>query len=205
MDEKSENSGNVSNSTEASANDGGPERHERRAANRVEMQAAILKKRAQALASPPPRESTAEQIEIVEFVLANERYALETQHVREVYFLRDLTPLPCTPVFVLGIINVRGHIVAIIDLKRFFDLAHGGLSDGSKVILIGDAGGQLGIAVDAVVGVRHMDLAALQPPLPTHTGIRADYLRGVTGERVAVLDAAAIWADPRIIVNEEVP
>lgn len=182
----------------------GHEGHERRDANRVEMQTAILKRRAQSLASLPPEESIEERIEIVEFVLAHERYALETRHVREVYSLRDLTSLPCTPAFVLGVINVRGHIVAIIDLKQFFDLPHSGLTDGTKVILIGDGDGQMGIAVDAVSGVRHMPLSALQPPLPTLTGIRADYLRGVMSDRTAVLNAAAIWSDPRIIVNEDV-
>jgi purine-binding chemotaxis protein CheW len=182
----------------------GPDGQERRAANRVAMQAAILKRRAQTLASPPPEERHEEQIEIIEFTLAHERYALETRHVREVYSLRELTSLPCTPAFVLGVINVRGHIVAIIDLKQFFDLPQGGLTDSTKVILIGDDDGQMGIVVDAVDGVRHMPVSALQPPLPTLTGIRADYLRGVTGERVAVLNAAAIWADPRMVVNEDV-
>ena len=183
---------------------GTPEGGERRAANRVAMQAAILKRRAQALASVPPEENGEEQLEIVEFTLAHEHYALETRHVREVYSLRELTSLPCTPPFVLGVINVRGHIVAIIDLKQFFDLPHGGLTGGTKVILIGDENGQMGIAVDAVSGVRHMPASALQPPLSTLTGIRADYLRGITGERVAVLDATAIWADPRLIVDDEV-
>jgi len=177
---------------------------ERRAAGREEAQKAILKARAQALSRVPLQESDEAQIEIVEFTLAHERYALETVHVREVHALRELTPLPCTPPFVLGIINVRGHIVAVLDLKTFFDLPAAGLTDNSKVILIGDAQAQLGITVDAVIGVRRMAVSALQPPLPTLTGIRADYLRGVTGERVAMLDAAAIWADPRIIVNEEV-
>ncbi|HVF85617.1 MAG TPA: chemotaxis protein CheW [Abditibacteriaceae bacterium] len=182
----------------------GQAEQERGVASGKETQKAILKSRAQALARVPPRESGEAQIEIVEFTLAHEHYALETLHVREVHSLRELTPLPCTPPFVLGVINVRGHIVAVLDLKKFFDLPHSALSDGSKIILIGDEDAQFGLIANAVTGVRRLELSALQPPLPTLTGIRADYLRGITSERVAVLDAAAILSDSRIVVNEEV-
>jgi purine-binding chemotaxis protein CheW len=67
----------------------------------------ILKARACELAREPRRDD-AEHVEIVEFMLANERYGLESCYVREVYPLKDYTPLPCTPSFVLGLINVRG-------------------------------------------------------------------------------------------------
>ncbi len=62
-----------------------------------------------------------ETIELVEFTLARGRYALEAKHVREVYPLRGLTPLPCTPSFILGIINVRGQLMAVTDLREFVD------------------------------------------------------------------------------------
>jgi purine-binding chemotaxis protein CheW len=188
------------------ANNGqiGQAEQEHSAASGEETQKAILKSRAQALARVPPGDNREAQIEIVEFTLAHEHYALETLHVREVHSLRELTPLPCTPPFVLGVINVRGHIVAVLDLKKFFDLPHSALSDGSKIILIGDEDAQFGLIANAVTGVRRLELSALQPPLPTLTGIRADYLRGITSERVAVLDAAAILSDSRIVVNEEV-
>ncbi|MDP1939034.1 MAG: chemotaxis protein CheW, partial [Gallionella sp.] len=65
----------------------------------------ILKERAQALAREAvPAEAADASIEVIEFLLAHERYAVASEHVREVYPLEELTPLPCTPAFVLGIV-----------------------------------------------------------------------------------------------------
>jgi len=83
--------------------------------------AQILRDRAQVLARPPEQAAAADTLfELLEFRLAQERYAVETRYVREVYPLKDLTPLPCTPPFVLGVVNVRGHILPVLDLKKFF-------------------------------------------------------------------------------------
>lgn len=164
----------------------------------------ILRARARALAQPPQAAPAAAQLEVLEFSLARERYALEIRYVREVYPLKDLTPLPCTPPFVSGIVNVRGRMLPVIDLKKFFDLPEEGLTDLHRVIAIEDNGVELGLMADAAVAVRSIPAASVQPSLPTLTGIRSDYLKGVTAERLIVLDAARILADPRIIVDEEV-
>ena len=165
----------------------------------------ILRTRAQALARPRERAGVAESsLELLEFRLARESYALETRHVREVYPLKNLTPLPCTPPFVLGIVNVRGRITPVIDIKKFFDLPDKGLTDLHRVILVGNDDLELGLLADVIVGVRTLPLDALQASLPTLTGIRADYLKGVTAERLVVLDLDRILADPKIIVDEEV-
>jgi purine-binding chemotaxis protein CheW len=63
-----------------------------------------------------------EYIEVVEFLLAHEKYGIESKCVREVYPLKELTPVPCTPSFVRSIINVRGKILSVIDIKKFFEL-----------------------------------------------------------------------------------
>lgn len=165
----------------------------------------ILKARALALAEEPvPAEAADERIEIVEFILAHERYAVESQYVREVHPLENLTPLPCAPKFVLGIVNVRGEILSVIDLKKFFDLPEKGLTDLDKVIVLHSGNMLFGILADAIVGVRHIPLSDIQPSLPTLTGIREDYLQGVTAERLVVLDAGKLLTDEGIVVQEQV-
>src|SRR5439155_25417175 len=124
--------------------------------------------------------------------------------VREVYPLKELTPLPCTPPFVLGIINVRGKILSVIDIKKFFDLPEKGLTDLNKVIIVHADEMELGILADALLGVRAIPLEELQPSLPTLTGIRAEYLKGVTKDRLVILDTEKILSDKGIIVHEEV-
>jgi purine-binding chemotaxis protein CheW len=165
----------------------------------------ILKARAEALARQPAQAQPAgEHIEVVEFVLAYERYAVETRYVREVYPLENLTPLPCTPAFVLGIVNVRGEILSVIDLKKFFELPDKGLTDLNKVIVLEAERMLFGILADAVLGVRRVSVTEIQPSLPTLTGVREAYLKGVTAERVVILDADKLLADERIIVLEQV-
>lgn len=164
-----------------------------------------LKARAQALAREREDDVAAgESIEILEFRLAYENYGIESTFVREVYPLGDFTPLPGTPPFVLGIINVRGQVLSVIDIKKFFELPERGLSDLNKVIIVHSRAMEFGILADAVVGVRSIPVAELQPSLPTLTGIRCEYLKGVTNERLVVLDVEKILSDESIVVNESV-
>jgi purine-binding chemotaxis protein CheW len=165
----------------------------------------ILRARARALARPPESPPAADaSLELLEFRLARECYGLETRHVHEVYPLKDMTPLPCVPPFVLGIVNVRGRVTPVIDIKKFFDLPDKGLTDLHRIILVRGNDLEFGLLADVIVGVRTIPVGSLQPSLPTLTGIRADYLKGVTAERLVVLDLDRILADPKIIVHEEV-
>lgn len=165
----------------------------------------ILKERAQILALEAVTAETAdESIEVLEFLLAHEQYAVESLYVREVYPLEELTPLPCTPGFVLGIANLRGEILSVLDIKKFFDLPETGLTNLNKVIVLESADMVFGILADAISGVRRIPRAGIQPSLPTLTGIREDYLLGVTAERVVILDAEKLLAAERLIVQEQV-
>lgn len=167
--------------------------------------AAILKARARALArSPQKAAAAAASVEIVEFALADERYAIETSYIREVHPLEDITPLPCTPPFVRGLVNVRGRILPVIDLKKFFDLPEQGITDLHRILLVETEDLAFGLLADSVAGVHRIPLMSLQPSLPTLTGIRAEYLKGVTAAGLVVLAAAAIVADRRLVVHEEV-
>jgi purine-binding chemotaxis protein CheW len=165
----------------------------------------ILQARAQALARPPLNVAAAGTgLELLEFRLAAERYAVESRHVQEVHPLRELTPLPCTPPFILGIVNVRGRILPVIDLKKFFELPERGVTDLHRIILVRGHGLEVGLLADVIIGVRSVAAETLQPSLPTLTGIRADYLKGISEERLVVLDLDRLLADPRIIVHEDV-
>jgi purine-binding chemotaxis protein CheW len=167
--------------------------------------AAILRERARELAREAPTHAAAETVlEVVEFGLASERYALAAAAVSEVHPLEELTPVPCTPAFIRGLVNVRGRIFPVIDLKKFFDLPEEGITDLHRILLVETTDLQFGLLADTIAGVHKVPLLSIQPSLPTLNGIRAEYLRGVTADRLVILDAAAILADPRIIVHEEV-
>jgi purine-binding chemotaxis protein CheW len=72
------------------------------------------------------------------------------------------------------------------------------------VVIVHDGKMEFGILADAVLGVQDIMLSDLQPALPTLTGIREEFLRGVTRERMVVLDAQKLLSDKNIVVHEEV-
>lgn len=141
-------------------------------------------------------------IEFTEFMMANERYGMENCFISEVYPLKEYTALPGTPDYVFGIINVRGKILSVIDLRKFFDLPDKGLSDYKKVIIIQDNTMEFGILADVIMGVRQYPLDELMVTLPTLTDVRSDYLKGVTKDRMVVLDGGKLLGDRKIIVHE---
>lgn len=165
---------------------------------------AILQARAQQLAEAPPQENAVDAIEVVTLQLAFETYAIETAYVREVYPLKELTPLPCTPAFVAGIINVRGQVMSVIDLKQLLALPQPGLTDLNKVVIVSDGEMEFGLLADAILDVCTIRLQAIQPGLPTLSGARERFLKGITAERTIVLDAAKLLHNEDIVIHEEV-
>jgi purine-binding chemotaxis protein CheW len=165
----------------------------------------ILQTRALTLAQEASLGQGVEDVtEVLEFTLAYERYAVETQYVNQVAMLEQLIPLPCTPAFVRGIVNLRGAILPVLDLKNFFELPVKGLTDLNKIIVLQSENILFGILADEIVGVRYILLRDVQSSLPTLTGVRKDYLRGVTPERVTLLDAEKLLISENIIVREQV-
>ena len=162
-----------------------------------------LVERAAALAQQPEPDSTGASLELVVFRVAGETYGVESAHVREVCALKDLTPVPCAPPFVVGIVNVRGQVLSVIDIKKLFDLPEQGITDLNRVVILQSERMTFGILADTVLGARRVPVDELQPSLPTLTGVREDHLKGVTEDRLVVLDAQKLLSDADIVVDEE--
>ena len=155
----------------------------------------ILKARARVLARRPAQQlEGGTTLDIVEFRLAKERYAIEHAMVREVHPLNELSPVPCTLGFIRGIINVRGQILSVIDIKKFFDLPDTGITDMHVAIIVQAGDVEFGILADEVSSVRsilagcHARLAA---DVDGHS--RPSHLKGVIDEQVAILDVAGTF------------
>ena len=170
----------------------------------LEEKKEILKTRASELAREVEKKEKDEtHLEVVEFLLANERYALELDFIREIYPLKEFTALPCTPNFVMGIINVRGQILSIIDLKKFFSLPEKGFTDLDRILILRSDEKEFGILADEILGVQSIPISDIQPSLPTLSGIRDKYLKGITVERIVILNGEKILSDTEIVVHEE--
>jgi len=166
---------------------------------------AKLKDRARVMALEPEEKKAASAIiGLISFALVTETYGIESAFVREVSPLKDFTPLPGVPSYILGIINIRGQILPVVDLKKFFNLPEKGLGELNKVIILSNGQMEFGILADVVHGTQSIELEDIQIVPPTVSGIGEEYLKGVTKENLIVLNAERILSDKNIIVNEEV-
>jgi purine-binding chemotaxis protein CheW len=164
-----------------------------------EILLARARKLAQEIADSDTQQTA---IPTIEFLLENEHYAVEAAYVREVQPLKQLTPLPCTPPFVLGIINMRGQIVSVVDLKIFFSLPQKGFNDLTKVIVLHSPDMEFGILVEEVIGPRLIQLENLKPPLSTLGRIQRESIKGITSEQVIILDAPALLKNKKMRINQ---
>jgi purine-binding chemotaxis protein CheW len=169
----------------------------------AEREQEILQARAEALARVSEEEDR-ETVQLVVFSLANETYGVATLYVREVQTLGDVSPVPCTPSFVVGIINIRGAIYSVVDISELLGLPPREMTDTTKVLLVAAAGLEVGIVADDVLGESSIPLADIKPPLATRAGVKEEYVQGVTQEMLSILNLEALMADERMVVHEEV-
>ncbi len=169
----------------------------------AEAARTILRERAVSLAKKPDEARPfADFLDVLAFQLSGEKYGLNPRLVSEVCGLTQLTPLPGLPDFVLGIMNLSGRIVSVLDLGKLFGLPKRGLTDTDRVIIVGDGKMEFGLLANGVSGIVTIPSAAIQEPPATLTGIRRDLLLGVTPEGVAVLDLSKMLSDERVLVRD---
>lgn len=172
-------------------------------AGTTEAQRAILKHRAVLLANEAEQTDPGRVfLEVIEFRMGKESYGLETKFVREVFPLKDFTVLPGVPLFILGITNVRGKIMSVVDLKYFLNIPSRGLAELNKIIIIGNEKLEFGILADSVAGTRRVSEDGLNKSLLSGSKESAEYIKGVTEGLLAVLDAEKILNDPAMIIDQ---
>jgi purine-binding chemotaxis protein CheW len=165
---------------------------------------AIMKARAEALArAQAPSRSPGSHLDVVLFGLGRERYAIETRFVCEVVRFVDFTPVPRTPDYIVGVANLRGTVLAVVDLRRFFNIPRSGITDLFRIVVLGTDGVELGILADGAHGQAEIAADALLPPPGKVSGIGHAYIRGVTRDALIVLDGAVLLGDQRLFVGGE--
>ena len=165
----------------------------------------ILSYRAKLLAEEEEKISVEEEtIEIIEFLLSYEKYGIESSYIKEVYAMKDFTTVPCTPDFVKGITSLRGEIISIVDIKKFFDLPDKGLTDLNRVLIANNGKMKMGILADRILGVKMVLNNDIKTDLKSIKNISSSYLKGITSDHLIILDIDKILTDPNFIVDQEV-
>lgn len=163
---------------------------------------AILDDRAQRLARPPTAETPTDTVGLLKFDLARERYAIETTFVRRIARLPRISPVPGVPDHFVGVINLNGEIVPIIDLRRLLGTSGGDSTESQRVIVLGRDRAELGIIVDATDEISTINIELLDKPASTHTD--QAFVRTVLHDALVVLDGATLLNDSRLFIDQGV-
>ncbi len=131
-------------------------------------------------------------VDIVEFVLGGERYALDIQLAREIVEMIPITPIPRAPSYISGVINLRGRVIPVVDIgKRLFGRALEP-TPVSRIVVAEGVGGAVGLSVDAASEVATVDPVTVMPAPETTIGAETiDAFDGVVeheGRLVILLD-----------------
>ncbi len=164
----------------------------------------IMDERARALARPPVEGPDAGAvIKVVTFVLGGERYAIETRYVREIIRVTQVTPMPAVPDHFIGLTNLRGEILPLVDLRRFFGIGRTVLADAPWAIVLGTEAADLGAPVAALQETLELPVSGLLKSIDTAGAPPADCRLGVTETALIVIDGAALLADRRLFITPD--
>ena len=119
------------------------------------------------------------ETQLVVFDLASEYYGVDISVVREIIRMQAVTKVPGAPLFVEGVINLRGRVVPVVDLRKRLDLALTEQTKESRIVVVDIAGRDVGVIVDAVTEVLRVPLSSLEPPTSMITSTESDYLKGI--------------------------
>jgi purine-binding chemotaxis protein CheW len=124
-------------------------------------------------------ESDIREILLACFRLGDDKYALDIMRIKEIIRPQKLATLPKAPSFVEGVLNLRGSVIPIIDLRKRFDMPSLEIDQSRRLLIVTIAGRMLGIAVDEVTEVISVPIADIKPPPQVSQGVSAEYLVGV--------------------------
>lgn len=123
-------------------------------------------------------------LQLVSFKMVGETYALPILDVKEIIRLAEVTPVPNAPHFVEGVLNLRGQILPVVDLRKRFNLPAQEATDSTRIMVIEIGENFIGLIVDAVEEVLRIPSMDVAPPPPmVSKGIGSEYLKGITHQR----------------------
>lgn len=132
------------------------------------------------------------------FNLGDEEYGLEILKVREIIGLMEITAVPQMPHYVKGVINLRGKVIPVVDLRLKFGMEQAEYDEATCIIVV-DVGTMVGIIVDTVQEVLDVEGGQIDPPPPLGASVDTTFILGMGKVR----DAVKILLDIDTVLNEE--
>lgn len=160
-----------------------------------------LEARALLIAKPAAQQQYEQRNQYLRFRLgAVEQYGIPYPYLEELRYVGNLARVPCTPKFIAGVVNHRGELLTILDLKQFFQMPALEQAHTTRIIVVKHAGVRVGLLVDEVDGNAEYQNNELAPPLGSDGVSNMEYVLGIHAGRITLLNVAALLNDPALRV-----
>lgn len=147
-----------------------------------------------------------ELLQLVTFRIGNEEYGVDILHVQEIIRMIDITRMPSTPEHIDGVINLRGNIIAVMDLRTRFGMEQKPHDSQTRIMVVNVSGTVMGFVVDAVSEVLRILAGTVAPPPSVMESVDAEYISGVgkLQDRLLILvDLEKIMGDQEMLQIRE--
>lgn len=141
--------------------------------------------------------SVLSETQLVVFDLASEHYGVDIGDVREIMRMQPITRVPGAPAFVEGVINLRGNVVPVLDLRKRLELTVSDQTKDSRIVVVFISGRDVGVIVDAVSEVLRIPLTSIEPPSSIVTKAESDCLKGIAkleDKLIILLDLSKVFS-----------
>jgi purine-binding chemotaxis protein CheW len=163
-----------------------------------------LLERARQLAKPHRGQDEGEKLKMLVLQLGLEEYGVLIDYVEEIRPLSQLTPIPGTPSFWAGLVNLRGHLYPVLELADYLELPISINLNSAKIVLVNASGLKVALLVDDVLEIRRILPTEIGPTLQNSGAAQDGIIRGLTASLLSVLDLEVLLLDPRLVVQEKI-
>ncbi len=154
----------------------------------------LLKSRARDLATPDHDQisDTGTRKEMLIFLLSGEHYAIETSFVTEALSVQEITQIPGMPAYLTGVMNVRGRIVPVVNLKKLYSLKEEGIVASTKTLILSEDTYEVAVLTDAILPTRWIAESSIKPVPSNLRGVGIEQLLGATEDALIILDGNSL-------------
>ncbi|OQA66413.1 MAG: purine-binding chemotaxis protein [Candidatus Diapherotrites archaeon ADurb.Bin253] len=143
--------------------------------------------------------NSVDELQVVVFALDNSYYGVHILKVQEIIKMTEITKLPNTPNFIEGVVNLRGKIIPVMDLRKRFGLESIKIDDSWKILILKDEEMQFGVMVDQISEVEKVPVSIIEVPPKVVSGVNGKFINGIAKTEKKLL----ILLDIDKILNEE--
>ena len=123
--------------------------------------------------------TTNAELQLVSFKIGAEEFGVDILKVQEINRMVEITRVPQAPNYIEGVINLRGKVIPIVDLRKRFNLELNEHDKDTRIVVVDIGGAIVGMIVDSVSEVLRLPADTIEPPPDIVTGVNAEYIGGV--------------------------